>query len=179
MPRPFRMTRPQYTILEFADPQTRIIPRHIVDRRCMPRLLRREWVVRVQDRKRGNKVWYRWEITEAGLEARANAEIRDPTPRPDWRGRPVTRLSSKEYVLAGYTISRPAQTMLWRVFCPARGSEPVGYRTLIAEAADLLAHHVLSETEHGTPRDPGVPRPEAPDPIDLDHIGPGADRDCH
>lgn len=173
MARRFQMTRAQHMILEAADPQTRIIPDRTIDRRSLSRLVHREWVVRVQHRKRGAKIWYRWEITDAGIEARAHADIREPHPRPDWRGRPVVRISHNEYIAAGHTISRPAQTMLWRVFCPARGSTPVGYRTLIAEAADLLAQHMRTETDHGRPRDPEVSRADEPEPIDLDHLNPG------
>lgn len=164
------MTLAQQVVLEAADPQTRIIPRNKVDGRSMTRLSRNGWAVQVVDKRRKNRVWFRWEITDTGLEAREHADIVEPAPRPYWRHWDRTRLSGNEYVVAGHTISRPAQPMLWRVFCPAGGDEPVGHRRLLAEAADLLAEHLARATHHGTPRDPAVSPGEEPAPVDLDRI---------
>lgn len=160
------MTGAQPVVLEAADPETRIIPREKADGRSMTRLARNGWAARVVAKRRKNHVWFRWEITEAGLEAREYAEIVEPAPRPHWRHWDRTRLSGNEYVVAGHTISRPAQPMLWRVLCPALGDDaPVGHRRLLAEAADLLGEHLARVADHGTPRNPALEEPTA---VDLD-----------
>lgn len=164
-----RMTRAQQAVLDAADTDTRRIPENMVDGRSMRRLARNGWAVRVVDKKRGRKVRYRWDITDSGLEARANAEIVELAPRPNWRHWNKHQLSANEYVVEGHTISRPAQTMLWRLFCPAH-YEPIGHEQFLAEAAELLTEHLVRTRDHGTPRDPYMPVVEEPIPGDLDRV---------
>ncbi|MFD9950975.1 hypothetical protein, partial [Nonomuraea sp. NPDC059022] len=126
------------------------------------------WALALVHGTRGKKVWHRWEITDLGLEARANATIVDPRPRPNWRHWEPIRLSAGEVVVAGHTLVRPGPTMLWQVVCPGQ-QKPIGYRTYLDEAVELLADHVYATTEHGDPRDPAVPLPSDGDGVvDLD-----------